>query len=132
MTVFVDTSALLALLDADDAEHAAVRELFEGLLERRVALVTSNYVVLETAALLQRRIGVAPVRALHERLLPVLDVLWVDERVHDTAYRALSVADRRQISLVDWTSFELMRRHSVRQALTLDADFAAQGFEAVP
>jgi predicted nucleic acid-binding protein len=132
MTVFVDTSALIAALVADDPDHGPVREALELLLDRQVPLVTSSYVVIETSAVLQRRIGLGPVRALHERLVPVLDVVWVDERVHDTAYRALTVADRRPVSLVDWTSFEIMRRRAIRQALTLDGDFAAQDFEVLP
>lgn len=132
MTVFVDTSAFYALLDADDAGHPAVRAAFEDLLARRKPLLTTSYVVVETAALLQHRIGVPPVRAFHERLLGVCDVVWVDERLHEIAYRALSVAGRRAVSLVDWVSFETMRRHGVETALALDGDFTSQGFTVVP
>lgn len=132
MSAFVDTSALYALLDADDSDHERVRAAFEDLLDRGVPLTTSSYVVVETTALLQHRIGIAPVRALHERLLPVVEVVGVDERVHETAYRALAIADRRQVSLVDWTSFEIMRRRAIPRALTLDVDFEGQGFEVVP
>jgi predicted nucleic acid-binding protein len=41
---------------------------------------------------------------------------------------ALLAADRRDVSLVDWTSFELMRARGVSAALAYDDDFAAQGF----
>jgi predicted nucleic acid-binding protein len=32
MMVFVDTSALLAILDADDANHAEAREVWQGFI----------------------------------------------------------------------------------------------------
>ena len=47
MTVYVDTSALLPLLDADDNDHAAVRAAFDRLLNERATLTTSSYVLLE-------------------------------------------------------------------------------------
>jgi predicted nucleic acid-binding protein len=36
------------------------------------------------------------------------------------------------VSLVDWTSFELMRRQGIERAFALDADFDRQGFATVP
>ena len=41
-------------------------------------------------------------------------------------------AGRRRLSLVDCTSFEIMRRHGITAALSLDADFAQQGFRLLP
>lgn len=132
MTAFVDTSALLPLLDADDADHPRVRDAFDRLLGERAALVTSNYVLVESTALLQHRIGLAPVRALHDRLVPLLAVVWVDQTLHELAYRALSAGDRRKVTLVDWTSFEVMRQRGIERALAVDDDFVGQGFATTP
>ena len=41
-------------------------------------------------------------------------------------------AGRRAVSLVDWTSFLIMRAYGVRQAFTFDPNFAAEGFEVMP
>jgi predicted nucleic acid-binding protein len=57
MTCFVDTSALLAVMDKDDAVHKEAKALWKQITEQRATLVTTNYVVLETVALLQHRIG---------------------------------------------------------------------------
>lgn len=132
MTAFVDTSALLPLLDADDGDHPRVRDAFDQLLGERAALVTSNYVLVESTALLQHRIGLVPVRALHDRLVPLLAVVWVDQTLHELAYRALSAGDRRQVSLVDWTSFEVMRQRGIERAFAVDDDFVGQGFATTP
>jgi predicted nucleic acid-binding protein len=56
----------------------------------------------------------------------------VDEDRHREAREALLAAGRRTVSLVDWTSFLVMRRHGVRRAFTFDPDFGAEGFDVVP
>lgn len=132
MTTFVDTSALLALLDADEDRHGDVASAWQDLTERDERLLTTSYVLVETHALTQRRLGIEAVRALVEGLLPLLDVVWVDADIHAAAVAAHITAARRGLSLVDCASFELMRRQGVSRAFTLDGDFAAQGFDAVP
>jgi len=61
-----------------------------------------------------------------------MDVAWVDADLHEAAVARLLRSPRRGSSLVDEVSFELMRRKSVGSALTLDRDFAREGFELVP
>jgi predicted nucleic acid-binding protein len=41
-------------------------------------------------------------------------------------------AARRKVSLVDWVSFEVMRRTGIDVAFAFDDDFRAQGFRTVP
>jgi predicted nucleic acid-binding protein len=132
VAAFVDTSALIALLDADEASHAPVRDAWATLAGSGERLVTSNYVVVETVAVLQRRFGMPAVRDLVDALLPLLELHWVDPPLHDAALRALRTADRRSLSLVDLTSFELMRELDLRVALALDPHFAEQGFDLRP
>ena len=126
---FLDTSALYALLDRDDACHAEAARLWRWLLERDERLVTTNYVVVETVALVQRRLGLEAIRTLLDDVLPVVHVVWVDERLHDAACTALLASARPQASLVDWSSFEFMRRHGVRSAFAFHDDFRALGFQ---
>ncbi|MFV1957919.1 MAG: type II toxin-antitoxin system VapC family toxin, partial [Planctomycetota bacterium] len=73
MTVFADTSALLAVLDADDRHHARARSVWTRLLDAKERLVTGNYVLVETHALVRTRLGFPALRALVEDVLPVLD-----------------------------------------------------------
>lgn len=74
----------------------------------------------------------AALRQLVEEVQPALDVRWVDADLHQAAVTALLAAERRGVSLVDWTSFEHMRRERIDRAFTVDADFATQGFEVIP
>ena len=132
MTVFADTSALYALLVRTEEGHAEVAAAFSRLLQGRRPLVTSNYVVLETAALLQRRIGLPAVRDFDERIAPLLTVRWITEPLLRRAMDRLIRADRRGVSLVDCTSFEVMEAEAITEAFALDRDFAAAGFRLVP
>ena len=132
MTFFVDTSALLAFLDADQPRHSEAVEAWRKALNDRDRLVTSNYVLVETFALVQRRLGLDALRDLASDFLPLIEPLWVDEALHAAATAALFTAGRRKLSLVDCTSFEIMRRHGIADALSLDADFAHQGFRVLP
>jgi predicted nucleic acid-binding protein len=128
----VDTSAFFALLDADDANHSRARAHLESVLAGDTALFTHEYVLVETTALVARRLGLGVLRRFTDDLLPFVGVAWVDEALHVAAREALLAAGRREISLVDWTSFLVMRRLGVGRAFTFDRDFAGQGFEVVP
>jgi predicted nucleic acid-binding protein len=130
LSVFVDTSALYALLDADDSNHAAAAAYFPELRAREPT--THNYVALETSALVAARLGRRALRALHEVALPRLEPVWVDAAVHEAAVAMLLSASSRRLSLVDCASFEVMRRFGIETAFAFDRDFERQGFRTVP
>lgn len=95
-------------------------------------LVTNNYVLLETTALLQHRLGVAAVRALYEDIVPLLQIDWISEEQHRAGPKAMLAAARRKLSLVDCVSFQTMRHHGLRSAFSFDAHFRGQGFDTKP
>ncbi|RJP18036.1 MAG: PIN domain-containing protein [Deltaproteobacteria bacterium] len=130
--IFVDTSAFYALLDGDDAEHSRGLKLWEREPPGEGGLVTTNYVVLESIALLQSRLGMPAVRIFHDVILPVVRMEWIDEVIHAQALRAFIATGRRGLSLVDLSSFETMRRLGIRFAFTFDRHFRQHGFETVP
>lgn len=129
--IFVDTSALLAFLDRDAVEHEAVVGVVRNALEAADA-VTHNYVVVESEALCHRRLGGSASRRLLEDVIPAIEVVWVDQDLHLAAAEAHLRALRRRSSLVDHTSFELMRRRAIKTAVALDDDFVREGFRLLP
>ena len=132
MTVFVDTSALYAFLVETEEHHRRVVGAMTDVLRDGRALTTTSYVLVESVALLQHRIGLAPVRDLQQKVVPLLDVTWVSPRLHQRAMRRLCQSDRRHLSLVDCVSLELMSQEGWRHALTLDRHFTEAGFEVLP
>ena len=132
MTCFVDTSAFYAVLDADDRNHAQADRQWAALLGEQTTLVTTSYILVETLALLQHRLGLGAARAFHEDVYPLLRVEWVGARAHEAAMGVVLSAQRRHLSLVDCVSFDVMRSLVVRRVFTFDPHFAEQGFDCLP
>ena len=131
MSVFVDTSFFISLLDEDDDRHGDAVVRWRRVAEERLPVMTSNYVIVESCAVLQRHLGVSAVRRLVRQVLDPVVTQWVTREDHERAIEALLVADRRQLSIVDCTSFEMMRRLEARECLAFDRHFAEQGFSQV-
>ncbi|MDA8170793.1 MAG: PIN domain-containing protein [Nitrospiraceae bacterium] len=133
MKVFLDTSAFFALLDRDDSNHKKAKEQWNGLLDNiDNSLVATNYVLVESFALVQHRLGPEAARGLQENLLPLVNVEWIDAETHRAAMSAFLAASRRKLSLVDCVSFESMRTLGIKTAFAFDPHFKEQGFKLVP
>jgi len=131
MRLFVDTSAFYALLDRDDAHHPRAKRAWTDLLKAEHALVTSNYVLVETFALLQNRLGMDAIRAFHDDILPLIHVEFVASGTHRSGVAALLSASRRDLSLVDCVSFEVMRTSGINTVFAFDKHFKEQGFTLI-
>ena len=133
--VFVDTSGMYAVLDADDDRHshaAAVwTELLDQLAEGTVTLMTSSVHLIEMTALVQSRLGMEAAKVLIDDIEPLFEIVWIDGDLHAQATTALLAADRRAVSLVDWCAFVIMRNRAIDQAFAYDDDFAKQGFALI-
>jgi uncharacterized protein len=132
VSVFVDTSALYGLLDATDEIHQRARAAWNSVSSRREYLITTNYVLVETMAIVGRRLGFQVVRNFQSEFVPVLHPVWVDEALHERAVAALLTAGIRDLSLVDCASFEIMRELGIDRALAFDDHFVQQGFTCLP
>jgi predicted nucleic acid-binding protein len=129
--VFLDTSAFLALMNPKDELHRRARRAFEGLASERAVLVTTSLVLVETYALLRRRLGLAAVRAFRTDLAPLAEVDWVDEPTFERGLDHLLGAQERRLSLVDAVSLLVMRRRGLERALAFDPHFEEEGFSLV-
>lgn len=130
--VFVDTSAILALLVANDVKHSAAIRAFESLHRETASLFSTSYVLVETYALLGHRHGKRAVRRFRDEFVPLLDIVWVDEELHENALNSyISSNASRSLSLVDLVSFAAMRLRGTHRAFAFDRHFSDSGFEIV-
>jgi predicted nucleic acid-binding protein len=95
MMVFLDTSALLAVIDADDSNHSEVEIAWRRLIELEERLLTTSFVLVEVTALVQSRFGMLAARALSEDLLPWIEIEWVGPEIHKVAEAFWLEANRR-------------------------------------
>ncbi len=84
--------------------------------------------ILETVALLQRRVSLAAVSNFQMKSQPLLDVIWVDAEWHAKAMQRLLAQTDRALSLVDCLSFEIMEVRGLTTAYTFDSHFEENGF----
>lgn len=126
--IFLDTSAIYAMADRNDPNHERATEGLQGILDAGEEILTHNYVLVESMALLQNRLGTQA--AIHlARDARSFRIEWVDEATHKEAVRRLTREAKRRASFVDMVSFLVMRRRGARTALAFDPDFEREGFQ---
>ena len=128
MMVFADTSGLFAYLVKNDFMYVRAKNIFQSFAESNTRLLTSSYVLLETTALLQRRVGMAAVFDFRNKIVPLLDVVWVDADWHEKALNRLFALNRKKISLVDCLSFVIMEAREIQTVFGFDEHFKENGF----
>ena len=132
MKIYIDTSAFYALVNKKDEYHKNAQKVWSEILKNGNTLFTSNYVLVESIALIQHRLGMKALVETYEVLLPLLNVEWIDAMIHKTAISALFTASKRGLSLVDCVSFEIMRNLGIETAFSFDPHFKQQGFKSIP
>lgn len=125
--IFLDTSAIYAWADSADPNHAESVRRLQALLDRGEDLLTHNYVLVESMALLQARLGLrAAIKLGRDASMFIVD--WVDDDLHAAGIGRLERSGRRHLSLVDHISFLVMTRRQVVTAFAFDPDFVSAGF----
>jgi predicted nucleic acid-binding protein len=130
--IYVDTSAFFAIVNADDTDHEIAMETWAQLIGANEKLMCNNYVLVESIALIQRRVDMEAVSILHTDIIPFLEIEWLDESLHNAIVELTISSNRRQLSLVDHASFNTMRRHGISTVFSFDDHFRQQGFNVIP
>ena len=127
--VFVDTSAIYALIDRGDGKHAAARAAFERLRKLRAEPLITNFIVAESHALLLARLGPEVARKW------LAGIVWPIERVNEedeaAAVDTVCAMKDKTYSYTDATSFAVMKRLGIERAAAFDRHFKQFGFELV-
>jgi uncharacterized protein len=121
--IFVDTGAFYALADRGDRNHRAARTVFEA---RGIAgeLVTSDYVFVESWCLIRARLGRgAAMRYWDAMQSDVVRTYGVTSADLSSARAIAAAWPDQSFSLIDCTSFALMERLKVDEALAFDHHF---------
>lgn len=126
--VFVDTSGFYAELDGTDTRHAEAKAAFALALDHKAGLVTTNYIIHESWAVIQVRLGWDAVDAWLDRIVPKCEIVWITHDLHDLGAARCRQARQRHLSLSDCVAIEVMRRRRINLAIAFDEHFEREGF----
>ena len=130
-SVFVDTAGWACLFVETESYHSETKEWFNRARQRDVGLITTNYVLVELVALLN-----SPLRVPRSKLFQYIDavktapyvkLVHVNEAIDAEGWGLLKSRDDKAWSLVDATSFVVMKQFRIREALTTDHHFEQAG-----
>lgn len=125
--MLLDTSGLLALLDAREPLHQKARDEYS----RAATRLTHGFILAELIALCNARsVPAGPALRFLMRLIgnPDVEVIWPDESLASQAIALLAARQGRGYSLCDAVSFILMRARNISDALSTDQHFDDEGF----
>lgn len=135
--VVVDTGAWIALLSRDDQHAPAAAERYRTLSGEGSRLVTTNYIVDETATHLRYGAGL-DAALTYRRMLDDsvkarrLRIAWIDETAEREAWRLLEQYRDVTLSLTDATTAVAARRSRIGEIFGFDRDFEALGLVVLP
>jgi predicted nucleic acid-binding protein len=133
-SVFVDTSAFVALRNQAEKEHERARATLSELIGAGVTLFTSNYVFAETYTALLVRVGREEAVEWGRRFRAgeAIELVRLEADVEDEAWEILEGHGDKRWSYVDATSFALIERDGGGEAFAFDAHFAQRGLRVLP
>lgn len=126
-SVFADTSGFYGAMDNADPFHEEAVRLFRTAVGERWRLATTNYVVHESWALIQRRLGVDALQDFERGLVALCELVFVDPALHRAAVQRCLSAKRRNLSLTDCVSLEWMQQQQITEAIARDVHFDKAG-----
>jgi len=132
--LFVDTWGWLALRDRRERRHQEAKAVFEEALSRRLAIVTTHFVLDETFTLLFRRLPFHEAKASMELRttsceegMVTLALVW-PMRFNAALVLRVKFKDKPLISFTDLSSMAVMREMVICRILTEDEHFEQVGF----
>lgn len=128
--VLVDTSAIFAIISPLDQFHERAAATYTDLLDQGDSLYLTSYVLVETAALVQRRLGFEPLKLFVQAMQGNMDVIWIDRLAHEEAWRRMVQQGGNRISLVDWSTV-VVAEQTRSIIFAFDQDFSTLGLQVL-
>lgn len=128
--VFLDTSFILALEDADDQKHETATRFWMGFKQKPGKIITTTYVFDETVTFLRRRITHDKAAHVGKLLLssPSVELIHISEVQFDKSWKLFLKYHDKGFSFTDCVSFIVMEERGTKEAMTFDEHFRQKGY----
>ena len=137
--LFVDTSGWANLIDISQPYHDLAVQIYHDLAvqiyydrrSQKHKIITTNYIICELVALLSsplripRNKAIAFIQSLKKS--PYIQIIHIDEKIDLQAWELLTQREDKNWSLVDCSSFVIMKQYGISEALTNDHHFEQAG-----
>ncbi len=119
--VLVDSDAFVAWLMPDDIFYQQVTEIFQRLEEEKVRLVTTSWVIAETATVLSNRVGQKLARQFLDQAEHIgLPIIHITEEIQREATRFFKDQEVRGTSMVDCGNAIVATRFGIPSVFSFD------------
>lgn len=139
LTLFADTSFLVAFYNVHDDHHEQARGFIAGLMERRETsrFLITDYIFDETLTTILNRGGKRLAIEAAEKIFssPSISIVTIDAEIFRKAYGLFTHYADQEWSFTDCSSIAFLRRHFQKRPIpvaTFDHHFTAAGFQTVP
>ena len=131
--ILVDTSALVAMADADDRGHGDVSKWFMNHAQD-IRLVLTDYVFDECMTLMKSRFGTEAAISFGQRLRSsqFCQFVHLAPQDEDATWQIFTQYSDKDWSYTDCSCLAVMRRLGIQRALATDHHFRQMGITVVP
>lgn len=132
-SLFIDTSALYALEDADDRHHEEARTIQARCRQERVDFLTTHHVLDESITLIGAKLAPAQAVRFARRLLSshVVRIVRTDDEIERAALNLYERYQDSRLSFTDCLSFSVMHSLGITTAFAFDRHFVRAGFQVL-
>lgn len=131
--VFVDTFAWVAAINKSDNYHKISLKTIEYLIKKKIKLITTNYVIIETINALSkvefRKAVIEFIKKLEAS--PSIEIIKITDETYNNAWILYQKRIDKDWGITDCTSFEVMRMFNIKKAFTYDRHFEQAGYSLV-
>ncbi len=133
-SLFLDTSFIIALEDADDQNHHPAVAYWKSFKRNPRKIVITSYIFDETVTFLKRRISHEKAAEVGKLMLssPTVELIHISEEHFDKGWRQFLKYRDKGFSFTDCISFLVMEENGIKKALTFDEHFRQMGINIEP
>jgi len=133
-TIFVNSSALLALYNNNDPNHPAASALWDELRNQPVRFVITDYVLDQIYTALKVFGSLHTAQAVHQLIKnsQLVKVFMVDSVIFDRAWRLFVEDEQPHWTFTDCVNFAVIQYQGISEVFTFDDNFAHPSVMTVP
>ncbi len=119
--ILIDSDAFVGLFIEHDAHHSNMQTLMQGFAQKRRKLVTTSFVVAETATVISRIKGQKVARQFLVYVRSgVIPIIFIDESLQRASEQVFISEENKNTSMVDCSNVAVMEQFHIPQILSFD------------